>query len=146
MKRVVCTRLSLGLLFAALLFTSTALNSNASTEPLDFTPPTASELAMGSFFVGEYDFNLYNRTNGWVLNGFYTREDGVWSKNWLSRKLQPGKFFRMTWNTVSNDGACVVPFKATWDDYDEAEVYTLDWCKGIKSVYLKDDTFTVDYK
>lgn len=145
MKRVVSNSLSFCLLFAALLFTSTALTANAADQAFDLTPPTASELAMDAF-VGEYDFDLYNRTSGWVLNGFYTKEDGKWSKNWLSTKLQPGKSFRMVWSSASNEGACVVPFKATWDDYDEAEVYSLDWCKGIKSVYLKDTTFTVDYK
>lgn len=145
MKRVVLHRLSLGLFFAALLFVSTSTTAIASSATFDFTPPAASALAMDSF-VGEYDFDLYNRTSGWVLNGFYTKEGGKWSKNWLSTKLQPGKSFRMVWSSASNEGACVVPFKATWDDYDEAEVYSLDWCKGIKSVYLKDTTFTVDYK
>jgi hypothetical protein len=138
-------RLSIGLLFAALLFASTSLNANASTELLDLTPPTSSEIAVTSL-MGEYDFDLYNRTNGWVLNGFYTKENGKWSKNWLTSKLQPGKVFRMMWSSASDEGACVVPFKVTWDDYDQAEDYSLDWCKGIKAVYLKDTTFTVDYK
>jgi hypothetical protein len=128
---------------ASLLIVAAQITTHAAS--FDFTPPTASEMAMNPF-VGEYDFDLYNRTNGWVLNGFYTKEDGKWSKNWLSSKLAPGKSFRMTWSSASNEGACVVPFKVTWDDYDQAENYSLDWCKGISAVYLKDTTFTVDYK
>jgi hypothetical protein len=42
--------------------------------------------------LGEYDFDLYNRTNGWVLNGFYTQEGGKWSKNWLTT-ARSGKIF-----------------------------------------------------
>ena len=67
-------------------------------------------------------------------------------QKWLKTKLAPGKSFRMLWSSASDEGACVVPFKTTWDDYDKAEIYRLDWCKGIKSVYLKDESFTVDYK
>lgn len=145
MIRVIRTRGALPLLLAALFFISAGQTAAAADRPIDFTPPTASDMAFDAFF-GEYDFDLYNRTSGWVLNGFYTKEDGVWSKNWLSKKLQPGKSFRMMWSSASDEGACVVPFKVTWDDYDEAETYSLDWCKGIKSVYLKDTTFTVDYK
>ena len=145
MKRVVRNRLTSMLFFASLLLVTAQITASAAREPMDFTPVDASQMAYESFF-GEYDFDLYNRTNGWVLNGFYTQEDGKWSKNWLSRKLSPGKSFRMMWSSASDKGACVVPFKVTWDDYDKPEVYKLDWCKGIKSVYLKDDTFTVDYK
>lgn len=145
MKRVVRNRLTSMLFFASLMLVSAHLPASAADEPIKFTPITPSAITVNALF-GEYDFDLYNRTNGWVLNGFYTKEDGKWSRNWLKTKLQPGRSFRMQWNSASDKGACVVPFKATWDGYDEAEVYSLDWCKGIKSVYLKDDTFTVDYK
>lgn len=145
MKRVVRTRLISSLFFASLLIVAAQLPANAAHQSIDFTPANASEITTNALF-GEYDFDLYNRTSGWVLNGFYTQEDGKWSKNWLTTKLQVGKSFRMMWSSASDKGACVVPFKVTWDDYDTAEVYKLDWCKGIKSVYLKDTTFTVDYK
>jgi hypothetical protein len=144
MKRVVRNRLTSMLFFASLLLVAQT-SVSAAPETLKFVPTDPSEITLNAF-VGEYDFDLYNRTNGWVLNGFYTQEDGKWSKNWLSRKLAPGKSFRMMWSSASDEGACVVPFKVTWDSYDTAEIYKLDWCKGIKSVYLKDDTFTVDYK
>ncbi|HMJ08687.1 MAG TPA: hypothetical protein VK468_06760 [Pyrinomonadaceae bacterium] len=145
MKRVVQNRLTSMLFFASLLIVSAHVSASAASEPMKFVPTDPSEITLNAF-LGDYDFDLYNRTSGWVLNGFYTQEDGKWSKNWLSSKLQPGKSFRMQWSSASNNGDCVVPFKVTWDGYDTAELYKLDWCKGIKSVYLKDDTFTVDYK
>ncbi|MGE3466607.1 MAG: hypothetical protein AB7J13_06710 [Pyrinomonadaceae bacterium] len=145
MKRVVNNRLALPLLFTSLLFVSTHMTAVGAPAPMQLMTTNASSTVFEAA-LGEYDFDLYNRTNGWILNGFYTQEDGKWSKNWLSTKLSPGKSFRMLWSSASDKGACVVPFKVTWDDYDTAEIYRLDWCKGIKSVYLKDDTFTVDYK
>ena len=145
MNRVVRLRVALALVFASMMLVSGNVNAYAAERQMNFMSTTDTDIT-SVLTMGEYDFDLYNRTSGWVLNGFYTKEDGKWSKNWLSVKLQPGKSFHMVWNSASNEGDCVVPFKATWDDYDKPEVYKLDWCKGIKSVYLKDDTFTVDYK
>ena len=142
MKRVKRLQLTAALFFASLMLMSATFTARAA-EPLNVMSTSSIE----SVLMGEYDFDLYNRTSGWVLNGFYTKEDGVWSKNWLSTKLGVGKSVHMVWNSVSNSGECVVPFKTTWDDYDKAEIYTVDWCKKpIKSIYLKDTTFTVDYK
>jgi hypothetical protein len=68
-------------------------------------------------------------------------------QNWLSYKLGVGKSVYIVWSSVSNSGDCVVPFKTTWDDYDKAEEHNLDWCKRpIKSIYLKDEGFTVDFQ
>jgi len=142
MKRVNRLNVCAALFFAAMVLMSGAFTARAA-EPLNVMSTSSIE----SVLMGEYDFDLYNRTSGWVLNGFYTKEDGVWSKNWLSSKLGVGKSVHMVWNSASNSGACVVPFKVTWDDYDEAEIYSVDWCKKpIKSIYLKDTTFTVDYR
>ncbi len=145
MRRVVNSRSILALIFASLMLVSAQTTVNAATEPMKFMS-TNGDVMESILTAGDYDFGLYNRTSGWVLNGFYTKEDGVWSKNWLRYKLPVGKSVQMVWNAASNEGACVVPFKLTWDDYDQAEIYNLDWCKGIKNIYLKDNTFTVDYK
>ena len=145
MKRVFRLRLASALIFASMMLVSVSLTANAA-EPLNFMSTNDAGIET-VLTMGEYDFDLYNRTNGWVLNGFYTKEDGKWSKNWLSSKVGVGKSVRMVWNSASNSGDCVVPFKVTWDDYDQAEIYNLDWCKKpVKSIYLKDTTFTVDYK
>jgi hypothetical protein len=132
------------LILASLMLVSTSLTTRAA-EPLELMSTNGSSVE--TILMGDYDFDLYNRTSGWVLNGFYTKEDGVWSKNWLKSKLGVGKWVHMVWNSASNEGGCVVPFKVTWDDYDQAEIYTVDWCKKpIKSIFLKDTTFTVEYR
>ena len=69
--------------YAALRVTAVCLCPAArdrAHEPMQFMTATTSGLDYAATF-GEYDFNLYNRTSGWVLNGFYTQEDGKWSKN-----------------------------------------------------------------
>lgn len=142
MNKVVRYRLA----FMLLMFLVFSLgNATAKAAPGHFEFMTNASSGLEGIF-GDYDFDLYNRTNGWVLNGFYTYEDGKWSRNWLKTKLQPGKYFHMVWSAASNKGDCVVPFKTTWDDYDKAESYKVDWCKGIKAIYLKDDGITADYK
>lgn len=83
MKRVVNIRLTLALLCAALLFVSAPTFASAEPPPMQFMTINAPEAIFLPIF-GEYDFDLYNRTTGWVLNGFYTQEDGQWSKNWLT--------------------------------------------------------------
>ena len=145
MNRFVKFRLTLALLFASFMLVSAHTTVNAAVELMNFMSTNGANME-SVLTVGDYDFGLFNRTSGWVLNGFYTKEDGVWSKNWLRYKLPVGKSVQMVWSEASNQGACVVPFKLTWDDYDQAEIYNLDWCKGIKNIYLKDNTFTVDYK
>lgn len=145
MKRVVRLRAVLALTFASIMVVSLAGSTLAAPRAINFMSTDGS--GMAALPMGEYDFDLYNRTSGWVLNGFYTKEDGKWSKNWLSTKLGVGQSVHMVWSSVSNSGDCVVPFKTTWDDYDQAETYSVDWCKKpIKSIYLKDTSFTVDYK
>lgn len=146
MKRFFSSKLVLPALIAALLFTAASMPVFAAPAPMEFMTTNTIRPAL-PFVYGEYDFDLYNRTKGWVLNGFYTQEDGKWSKNWLSYKLPPGKSVHMVWSAASNKGECVVPFKTTWDDYDQAETHKIDWCKGIKNLYLQDDAkLTADYK
>jgi hypothetical protein len=143
MKQNTFRRLVLAATFSSLMFTSAMLAAAPVQQPLKFM---GADTPVFNVTNGDYDFDLFNKTNGWVLNGFYTYEGGKWSKNWLSGKVKPGDSRHMVWSSVSDKGECVVPFKVTWDDYDQAENYKLDWCKGVKSVYLKDTTFTVDYK
>ena len=122
-----------------LLITST-LSARSASEPIKFTSDTRSILEFSAVLMGEYDFDLHNNTTGWVLNGFYSQENGKWSKNWLKAKVQPGKSVHMVWNAASNEGDCVVPFATSWDGYTEYEKHSVDWCKKpIKAIHLLDD-------
>jgi len=39
--------------------------------------------------ASDYAFRLHNRADGYTINGFYTYQDGQWSKNWLSGRVVP---------------------------------------------------------
>ena len=93
--------------------------------------------------AGEYAFTLHNRAKGWTINGFYTFQDGRWSKNWLGKgdRIRPGESAAMDWH--SDDGDCVVPFRVNWENYGTDE-FKLDWCKGVKNVYMLDKGFRSD--
>jgi len=97
----------------------------------------ASSLAQ----AGDYDFRLHNRSSGWVIDGFYTYQNGRWSRNWLRNPLFSGQGVNMQW--ASDEGDCVVPFRVQWRDYG-SEDHRLDWCKGVSHVYMKDKGFSWD--
>lgn len=90
----------------------------------------------------DYAFRLHNSTDGYIINGFYTYQYGRWSDNWLSRRIHPGEFADMDWN--SEEGDCVVPFRVSWVDW-AAEDYTIDWCENdIYNIYMENQGFTWD--
>jgi len=89
--------------------------------------------------AGDYDFRLHNRSSGWIIDGFYTYQNGRWSKNWLRNPIVAGQGVNMQW--ASDEGDCVVPFRVHWRDYG-SEDHRLDWCKGVSHVYMKDKGFT----
>jgi hypothetical protein len=96
----------------------------------------------GSAMAENYNFNLHNNANGWVIDGFYTYQDGKWSKNWLSEDIEPGQYGEMLWN--SEEGDCVVPFRVSWTDWGHQD-FTMDWCKNHPTnVYMKDKGFDWD--
>lgn len=103
----------------------------------------AAALAMSaSSFAENYNFNLHNRANGWVIDGFYTYQNGKWSKNWLTTQVEPGQAVEMLWN--SQEGSCVVPFRVSWVDWGTQD-FTMDWCaNNPTNVYMKDKGFDWD--
>lgn len=107
---------------------------------------TAAALAMllsatAGTGASDYAFQLHNKANGYTINGFYTYQDGRWSGNWLKggNRIRPGESVRMDW--YSNEGACVVPFRVSWDDYG-ADDYQIDWCKKPRHIYMDDQGFS----
>lgn len=96
-----------------------------------------------SAWAGEYAFKLHNKAPGYNIVGFSTYQDGQWSKNWLDSgdRIRPGQSASMEWN--SDDGDCVVPFRVTWENYG-SEQFKLDWCKGVRNVYMLEKGFRWD--
>ncbi|MET3613182.1 hypothetical protein ABID16_001487 [Rhizobium aquaticum] len=93
--------------------------------------------------ASDYAFRLHNRATGYSINGFYTYQNGQWSDNWLKNGLRvgPGEGIDMDW--FSNEGACMVPFRVSWDDYG-ADDFGLDWCKHPRNVYMQNKGFSWD--
>jgi hypothetical protein len=91
--------------------------------------------------ASDYAFRLHNRAEGYTINGFYTYQNGRWSPNWLRDRIRPGQSVPMDWN--SNEGNCVVPFRVSWDDWG-AQDFKLDWCTGVRNVYMNDSGFSHD--
>jgi hypothetical protein len=93
--------------------------------------------------ASDYAFRLHNRADGYSINGFYTYQNGQWSKNWLKEgvHVQPSEAVGMDWK--SNEGDCEVPFRVSWDNYG-SEDFKIDWCKSVSNVYMKDKGFSWD--
>ena len=97
---------------------------------------------VNSVSAQNYNFYLHNRANGWVINGFYTYQDGRWSRNWLTSRIQPGRNVPLVWN--SQQGDCRVPFRVSWVDFG-AQDFTMDWCRNNPTnIYMKDEGFSWD--
>lgn len=126
-----------------LMVGGTSAFAQAKITPAEATGVLQSSHASATF-MGEYDFTLHNKAKGWVINGFYTLQNGKWSKNWLSGKLASGSSIKMMWSSASDEGACVVPFKVSWEDYGMSEQFNVDWCKKPKSISMLDEGFKID--
>ena len=89
----------------------------------------------------DYDFTLTNASSGYVITGFYTQENGRWSRNWLRGRVRAGQSVSMQWG--SNDGDCSVPFRISWEGHPD-ETFNMDWCaRTIRELRMLDSGFTV---
>jgi hypothetical protein len=104
---------------------------------------TAAIVMSAAALANNYNFNLHNQANGWVIDGFYTYQNGKWSKNWLQgARIQPSQYVGLAWN--SQAGECVVPFRVSWVGYGSQD-FTMDWCKNNPTnIYMLDESFTWD--
>lgn len=108
-------------------------------------------ICIGAMLIGavvpasaqNYDFYLHNRSEGWVINGFYTFQNGRWSSNWLrGSRISPGRSVDLYWN--SQAGACRVPFRVSWVDWGSQD-FTMDWCRNNpRNIYMQNEGFTWD--
>ena len=90
----------------------------------------------------DYSFTLNNRSQGWVISGFYTFQDGQWSSNWLQSRVRAGSSMPLEWN--SNSGACVVPFRVQCVDYGSQD-FSVNWCtRNIRNLNMLNEGFSVN--
>lgn len=98
---------------------------------LSFTAAAAAE---------HWKFTIENKSNK-TVNEFRTQDDdGKWTANWLSQRIEPGDTFVMDFNT--EEGDCEVRTEIRFIDgvYFEGDV---DYCK-VGNIYLYDDHLSWD--
>lgn len=69
-------------------------------------------------FAAGMKFDIQNSSE-YIINGFYTGEDGEWSANWMDFKLSAGETANMEFNY---DGACDIEFYVTWEAEDGSSI------------------------
>jgi hypothetical protein len=73
-----------------------------------------------------WKFNVVNKSNNPVVE-FRTQEDGEWSENWISDRIEPGDDLELDFET--DEGQCVVRTQIRFTDgtFFDADV---DYCKA----------------
>jgi hypothetical protein len=96
-------------------------------------------LLCGPAPAGEWKFNVVNKGTLPAIE-FRTREDGEWSSNWISERVEPGDSFDMDFGT--SEGECTVRTQIRFTDgsYFDANV---NYCK-ISTLYIHDSRLTAD--
>jgi hypothetical protein len=92
---------------------------------------SALVLACGSASAGEWKFKVFNKSQTAAVE-FRTQEDGEWSSNWISDRIEPGDKFDMDFG--HSDGSCTVRTQIRFTDgtYFDAGV---DYCK-VSNLYI----------
>lgn len=88
---------------------------------------------------GHWKFQVVNKSNT-PATEFRTKENGQWSDNWISARIQPGDTFDMDFN--HSDGDCVVRTQIHFVDgtYFDADV---DYCK-VSTLYMYENSLKWD--
>ena len=63
-------------------------------------------------------FDIKN-DSGYIIDGFYTGENGDWSANWMNFKLDGGETANMEFNY---DGPCDIEFYVSWEAEDGSSI------------------------
>lgn len=101
----------------------------------------AASATMASLAVaGEHwKFNVVNKSNTAALE-FRTQEDGKWSANWITERIEPGDTFNMDFGV--NKGDCAVRTQIHFADGGKFDA-PVDYCK-VTNIYIRDDGLTWD--
>jgi hypothetical protein len=90
-----------------------------------------ASFASTSASASEWKFKVYNKSQTAAVE-FRTQEDGEWSSNWISDRIEPGDKFDMDFGHA--DGSCSVRTQIRFTDgtYFDAAV---DYCK-VSNLYI----------
>jgi hypothetical protein len=116
---------------------------DASAQPLARLAAGLLVMLAGAAFVptamagAHWRFSLVNKSNVPAI-AFRTRENGQWSKNWITDRIEPGDRFEMDFGEARAD--CLVRTEISFADgsFFDADV---DYCKA-STLYLYDDKLT----
>jgi hypothetical protein len=87
----------------------------------------------------QWKFKVVNRSDHPVLE-FRTREEGEWSDNWISSRLEPGDRIELDFET--SEGKCTVRTQITFTDGSRFDA-NVDYCK-VSTLYLYETRMTWD--
>ncbi len=99
----------------------------------------ACMLANGGATAKEWVFHVENKSNHAVIE-FRTREEGEWSQNWISDRIEPGDRFEMDFGT--SEGDCTIRTQITFTDGSKFDA-NVDYCK-VSTLYLYEDKLRWD--
>jgi len=99
----------------------------------------ATMLASSGALAKEWVFYVENKSDHSVLE-FRTREEGEWSKNWISNRIEPGDKFEMDFGT--SEGDCTIRTQITFSDGSKFDA-NVDYCK-VTTLYLYEDKLRWD--
>jgi hypothetical protein len=101
----------------------------------------AASAMMGSLALAgdHWKFNIVNKSTAAALE-FRTQENGEWSSNWISDRIQPGDTFNMDFGTSKGD--CSVRTQISFDDGSKFDA-PVDYCK-VTNLYIHNDSITWD--
>jgi hypothetical protein len=86
-----------------------------------------------------WKFNVINKSATAAVE-FRTQENGDWSSNWISDRIQPGDTFNMDFGTSKGD--CTVRTQIHFADGSKFDA-PVDYCK-VNNLYIHDDNITWD--
>lgn len=102
--------------------------------------PLVTSLALdGAAMGGEWKFKVVNKGTLPAIE-FRTQEDGEWSSNWISERVEPGDTFDMDFGTDKGDCTVRTQIRFTDGSYFDANV---NYC-NVSTLYIFDNRLTAD--
>jgi hypothetical protein len=93
----------------------------------------------GSANAASWKFKVYNKSNTAAVE-FRTQEDGEWSSNWISDRIEPGDYFDMDFGTDKGDCSVRTQIRFTDGTYFDASV---NYC-NISNLYIYENRLRGD--
>jgi hypothetical protein len=105
-----------------------------------FATAAVGALALaGAANAASWKFKVYNKSNTAAIE-FRTQEDGEWSSNWITERIEPGDYFDMDFGTDKGDCTVRTQIRFTDGSYFDTNV---DYCK-ISNLYIYENRLRGD--